>query len=332
MKLSSHARRTLLAALAATAGASWAISPARAQAPYPTRTVRVVVGFPAGGTQDTLVRAVADKLRVSLGQPVILENRPGAAGRIAVDVVKNAEPDGHTLLLATAAMMSIYPSVYRNLKYDPLKDFVPIVNGAGFSLAMVVAPTHPAKNLREFIGWAQANRGKVSYASYSAGTPSHFLGDMLDDAARLEMTHVPYKGSAPAQTDLVGGQVPLYFDTAGGASPFAKAGKMRVLATSGTKRSALFPDVPTFAEQGYPNLVATAWFAFMAPARTPQPVVERLNQAINEALASPDVRDKLLATGMEAIGGTPEQLADTIRADGAKWAAVVRRTGFVADE
>lgn len=342
-----NSRRRALAAMAAAVAAGTAAIPrlAHAQAPgqapaqppgpaagFPSRPIRVLVGFPAGGTQDTLVRTLAEKLRVSLGQPVVLENRPGAAGRIAVDLVKTAEPDGHAVLVGTAAMMSIYPSVYRRLSYDPARDFAPVVNAAGFSLAMVVPPSHPARNVREFIEWAKANRGKVSYASYSAGSPSHFLGDVLDDAQQLGMVHIPYKGSAPAQTDLIGGQVSTYFDTVGGAVNFVRTGKMRALATSGAVRAAALPDVPTFTEQGFPDMTASAWFGFYLPARTPRPIVERLNRAINDALALPDVRERLLAAGMEPIGGTPEQAADTQRADFAKWAAVVKRTGFSADE
>src|SRR6185369_5457433 len=235
---------------------------------WPNRPIRVLIGVPAGGTQDVLTRAIAEAVKTSLG-PIIIDNRGGAAGRIAVEAVKNAEPDGYTLLLGTAGMMTMFPNAYAKLGYDPFRDFVPIVNAASFELAMTLA---------EFVAWART-QGKdganVSFASYGAGTPSHFLGEMLNRATGLKMVHVPYKGSTPARQDVMGGTVPLYFDTVGGALTMLPTGRVKVLATSGTRRSPPMPTVPTFVELGHKDVVATAWFSYYAPARTPAAIVER---------------------------------------------------------
>ena len=239
-------RRHAMAALAALVAAPLQ---GRAQA-FPSKPIKVLIGVPAGGTQDVLTRAIADQVRTSLG-PVIIDNRGGAAGRIAVEAVKNAEPDGHTLLLGTASMMTMFPHAYRSLNYDPVKDFIPIINAASFELAMVIHKDVPAFNLGEFVAWAKTQGNKVSFASYGAGTPSHFLGEMLNRAAGLQMVHVPYKGSTPARQDVMGGTIPVYFDTVGGAITMAPTGRIKVLATSGEKRSPPMPAIPTFVELGY---------------------------------------------------------------------------------
>ena len=213
-------RRDALRVLGGLALAPLAQSHAQAQATsWPTRPIKVLIGVPAGGTQDVLTRAIADAVKTSLG-PIIIDNRGGAAGRIAVEAVKNADPDGHTLLLGTAGMMTMFPNAYKKLGYDPVKDFVPIVNAASFELAMTVHSAVPATTVAEFVSWAKTqgrDGSDVSFASYGAGTPSHFLGEMLNRAAGLKMVHVPYKGSTPARQDVMGGTVPLYFDTVGGA-------------------------------------------------------------------------------------------------------------------
>ena len=235
-------RRRALVALGALA-----VAPASRAQSFPSKPIKVLIGVPAGGTQDVLTRAIADAVRGSLG-PLIIDNRSGAAGRLAADAVKGAEPDGHTLLLGTAGMMTMFPNAYKKLSYDPMKDFVPIVNAASFELAMVVHSAVPATNLKEFVAWAKTqgpNGEKVSFASYGAGTPSHFLGEMLNRAAGLQMVHVPYRGSTPARQDVMGGTVPLYFDTVGGALTMLPTGRVKVLATSGAKRS---PPMPVGAD------------------------------------------------------------------------------------
>jgi tripartite-type tricarboxylate transporter receptor subunit TctC len=304
--------------------------PVSAQA-FPSRPIRVLIGVPAGGTQDVLTRAIADSVRASLG-PLVIDNRGGAAGRIAVDVVKNAEPDGHTLLLGTAGMMTMFPNAYKNLSYDPLKDFAPIINAASFELAMVVHKDVPANTLQEFVAWAKAQGNKVSFASYGAGTPSHFLGEMLNRAAGLQMVHVPYKGSTPARQDVMGGTLPVYFDTVGGAITMLPTGRVKVLATSGAKRSPPMPAVPTFAELGYKDVIAAAWFSYYAPAKTPKPVLDKLRAEFARAVNSREVRQQLLVNGMYPVGDGPDALVKTMREDTDRWGRIMRATNFVATD
>ena len=301
---------------------------------WPSRPIRVLIGVPAGGTQDILTRAIAEAVKTSLG-PIIVDNRGGAAGRIAVEAVKNAEPDGTTLLLGTAGMMTMFPNAYAKLGYDPVRDFVPIVNAASFELAMTIHSAVPATTLAEFIAWART-QGKdganVSFASYGAGTPSHFLGEMLNRATGLKMVHVPYKGSTPARLDVMGGTVPLYFDTVGGALTMLPTGRIKVLATSGTRRSPPMPAIPTFVELGYRDVVATAWFAYYAPARTPPAIVERLRTEFLKAVNSREVRQQLLVNGMYPVGDGPDALLATMREDTERWGRIMRATNFRASE
>ncbi|MFC5498322.1 Bug family tripartite tricarboxylate transporter substrate binding protein [Caenimonas terrae] len=320
-------RRLALATLGALA-----LAPLRSRAQdFASKPTRVLIGVPAGGTQDVLTRAIADAVRGSLG-PLIVDNRAGAAGRIAVDLVKNAEPDGHTLLLGTASMMTMYPNAYKHLNYDPIRDFVPIINAASFELAMVVHKDVPAATLQEFVAWAKAQGNKVSFASYGAGTPSHFLGEMLNRAAGLQMVHIPYKGSTPARQDVMGGIVPVYFDTVGGAITMVPSGRVRVLATSGAKRSPPMPAIPTFTELGYKDVVASAWFSYYAPAKTPKPVVDRLRAEFAKAVNSREVRQQLLLNGMYPVGDGPEALLKTMREDTARWGRIMRAVNFQAND
>ena len=297
----------------------------------PGQPIKVLIGVPAGGTQDVLTRAIAHQVRDSLG-PLIIDNRSGAAGRIAVDAVKTAPPDGHTLLLGTASMMTMFPSAYRNLSYDPIKDFVPLVNAARFELALTVHKDVPANTLAEFITWAKAQGDKVSFGSYGAGTPSHFLGEMLNRAAGLKMVHVPYRGSTPARQDVMGGTVPVYFDTIGGAQQMLPTGRVKVLATSGDKRSPLMPQLPSFVESGYKDVVATAWFAYYAPLKTPPATAEKLRSEIIRAVNSRDVRQLLLQNGMYPVADGPEALVKTMREDIARWAGIMKAVNFQAND
>jgi tripartite-type tricarboxylate transporter receptor subunit TctC len=317
-------RRQALAALAGLA-----LAPLARADTFPSRPIRILIGVPAGGTQDVLTRAIADNVRSTLG-PIILDNRGGAAGRIAVDVVKNAEPDGYTLLLGTAGMMTMFPSAYKSLSYDPIKDFIPIINAASFELAMTVHKDVPANTLPEFVAWAKTQGNKVSFASYGAGTPSHFLGEMLNRAAGLQMIHVPYKGSTPARQDVMGGQVQVYFDTVGGAITMLPSGRIKVLATSGAKRSPPMPAIPTFVELGYKDVIAAAWFSYYAPAKTPKPVIDRLRAEFTRAVNSREVRQQLLFNGMYPVGDGPDILLKTMREDTDRWAKIMKATNFVA--
>jgi tripartite-type tricarboxylate transporter receptor subunit TctC len=326
-------RRTCLQAGLALALPAALSNGAHAQT-FPSKPIKVLIGVPAGGTQDVLTRAIADSVRNSLGT-LVIDNRGGAAGRIAVEVVKNAEPDGHTLLLGTAGMMTMFPNAYKNLSYDPVKDFVPIVNAASFELAMVVNKDVPANTVAEFIAWAKTqgpNGSKVSFASYGAGTPSHFLGEMLNRSAGLQMVHVAYRGSTPARQDVMGGTVPLYFDTVGGAITMLPSGRVKVLATSGVKRSPPMPAIPSFTELGFPDVVASAWFSYYAPAKTPTPVVDRLRAEFAKAVNSREVRQQLIVNGMYPVGDGPEQLLKTMREDTERWGKIMKATNFVATD
>jgi tripartite-type tricarboxylate transporter receptor subunit TctC len=323
-------RRQLAKGALALALPGWAQAQSPAAA-FPTRPIRVLIGVPPGSTQDILTRALAEHLKGSLGT-LLIDNRSGAAGRMAAETVKNAEPDGHTLLLGTAGMMTMFPSAYRNLSYDPLKDFVPLVNAASFELALVVNQSVPANNLAEFITWARAQGDKVSFASYGAGTPSHFLGEMLNRSAGLKMVHVPYRGSSPARLDLMGGTVPVYFDTVGGALAMLPSGRVKVLATSGARRSPPMPQVPTFVELGYKEVQASAWFAYYAPARTPPAVVARLRSELLKAVNAREVRQQLLVNGMYPVGDGPEALLKTMQADTERWGRIIRATQFTAND
>ena len=324
-------RNALIFAASLTLAASAACAQSTTPAITPGQPIKVLIGVPAGGTQDVLTRAIAQQVRESLG-PLIIDNRSGAAGRIAVEAVKAAPPDGRTLLLATAGMMTMFPSAYKNLSYDPMKDFQPIVNAARFELALVVNKDVPANTLPEFVSWARSQGNKVSFASYGAGTPSHFLGEMLNRAAGLSMTHVPYRGSTPARQDVMGGTIPVYFDTVGGAQQMLPSGRVKVLATSGDKRSPLMPSLPTFVEGGYKDVVATAWFAYYAPAKTPKPIVDQLRAELTRAVNSRDVRQQLLQNGMYPAGDNAETLVKTMREDTARWSAIMKAVNFQAND
>ena len=330
MPTSNIDRRRALAALGGLALAPLAL-PAHAQGFTPGQPIKVLIGVPAGGTQDVLTRAIAEQVRDTLG-PLIVDNRSGAAGRIAVEAVKTAPPDGRTLLLGTASMMTMFPSAYRQLSYDPIKDFVPIINAARFELALVVHKDVPVNTLAEFIAWAKAQGDKLSFASYGAGTPSHFLGEMLNRAAGLKMVHVPYRGSTPARQDVMGGSVPVYFDTIGGAQQLLPSGRVKVLATSGEKRSPLMPNLPSFAESGYKDVVATAWFAYYAPLKTPQPIIDKLRAEFTRAVNTREVRQQLLQNGMYPVGDNSEALLKTMREDTARWAGIMKAVNFQAND
>jgi tripartite-type tricarboxylate transporter receptor subunit TctC len=328
MPLPPTDRRRALATLGSLALAPLA---SMAQTFSADRPIKVLIGVPAGGTQDVLTRAIAQQVRESLG-PLIIDNRSGASGRIAVEAVKTAPPDGHTLLLGTAGMMTMFPGAYRNLSYDPIKDFAPIVNAARFELALVVHKDVPAGTLAEFITWAKTQGDKLSFASYGAGTPSHFLGEMLNRAAGLKMVHIPYRGSTPARQDLMGGSVPVYFDTVGGAQQMLPSGRVKVLATSGEKRSPLMPGLPSFVESGYKDVVATAWFAYYAPLKTPPPVLDRLRADFTRAVNAREVRQQLLQNGMYPVADNSEALLKTMREDTARWTAIMKTVGFQAND
>lgn len=310
----------LLCAVAAT--------PALAQDAKFDKPIRILVGFAPGGTADIIARVVADKMGATLGQPVIVENRPGAIGRIAADAVKAAPPDGTTLMVQPIGPMAVVPHVYKDITYDPLKDFTPVAIGATFQFAIAAGPMSGAKTWQEFAAWAKANPGKAGYATSGAGSLPHFFGVLLGKGIGVEMVHVPYKGSAAYANDLLGGQVATAVDAIADLTELHRAGKVKILASSGAKRSTAVPDVPTFNELGVTGVEAMGWFGFFAPAKTPKPIVDALNSAINKALQSPDVAAKLSGLGMDPATGTPEQFAKTLADDYNKWGPIVKASGF----
>jgi tripartite-type tricarboxylate transporter receptor subunit TctC len=293
------------------------------------KPVRIVVGFPAGATLDSLARQVAEKLRVSLNQPVIVENRAGAAGRLAAEFVKGQPGDGLTLLMTPVANMAIMPHSHQGLRYDPFADFVPVSHVANFQIAFAVGPAVPSQSLRDYVALVKKDPKAGNYASAAAGSIPHFLGVMFARTAGIELTHVPYKGTAPALTDLVGGQIAAAVMTVPDIAQLQRAGKVRALAVAGAKRSAALPDVPTFKEQGY-DLEGSGWYAVFAPAATPKETVDRLSRLVAQATHSPEVRAFIEKGGMEATGTTPAELATTLKADYDRWGPVIKASGFTS--
>ena len=301
---------------------------AQAQSDKP---VRIIVGFPAGATLDSLARQVAEKLRASLNQPVIVENRVGAGGRLAAEYVKGQPGDGMTLLMTPLANMVTMPHSHKGLRYDPFRDFAPVSHVANFQLAFAVNPAVPAASLREYVALVKKDPKAGNYASAAAGSIPHFLGVMFARTAGIEMTHVPYKGTAPALTDLVGGQISAAVMTVPDIAQLQRAGKVRALAVAGAKRSEALPDVATFREQGF-DLEGTGWYAVFAPAATPPDVVDRLAKQIAQAVQTADLRAWIEKGGMEATGTTPAELAAIVKADYGKWGPVIKASGFTSED
>jgi len=298
---------------------------------YPSHTIRLVVPFPAGGTTDILARDVAKKLTDTMGQSVVVDNRPGAGGNIGADLVAKSAPDGYTLLMGTVGTHAINPSLYAKMPYDHIKDFVPVVLVAGVPNVLVVNPSVPINSVADLIKLAKAKPGSINFASSGSGTSIHLSGELFKTMAGVDMTHVPYKGSSPALTDLMGGQVQIMFDNLPSSLALIKAGKLRAVAVTSLKRAPALPDVPTIAESGLPGFEASSWFGVLAPAGTPAPIVAKLNAEVNKWLQSPEGKEQLLAQGAEVAGGSPEQFAAHIRAESDKWAKVVKASGAKVD-
>ena len=320
--------------LAVTAGLAAAGLSPRAFAQAAAKPVRIVVPFPAGGGTDVLARLVAEKLRGGYAPSVIVENRPGAAGRIAVDYVKAGDADGTQLLFSPDFLMTVYPHSYRKLSYDPVRDFTPVATVAKSGLALCAGPGLPdsAKTVNDFVQWCRANPARATYATTSAGATPHFVGVMLARAANLDLTAVHYKGGAPALQDLLGGQVPVSVNPVGEILPFARSGKLRVLATTGSARSRFLPEVPTMIEAGYKDVVVEAWLGFFAPGRTPADTVARLSAAIGEAIKSEDVVQAFAKFGNDVSYVAPAAMAGLVRTDIERWGPVVKASGFTAED
>ncbi|MCC7486789.1 MAG: tripartite tricarboxylate transporter substrate binding protein [Burkholderiales bacterium] len=302
-----------------------------AQQNFPNRPVRFVVPYAPGGSADTLARTMGTKLADSLGQQVVVDNRPGANGDIGMQIVARAPADGHTIVLGYIANLAIFPGLSAKMPYDPQKDFAPITQLASSPNVMTAHPSVPAKSLQEFIALARAKPGQYSFASAGVASVGHLTGELIGSLAGVKITHVPYKGSGQAVTDLLGGHVHVMFSGFSSTLAHIKAGKLRALAQTGAKRSPALADVPTIAEQGFPGVEATAWYGVLAPAGAPKPVISRLNAGILAALKHPEVTARLGGLGFEIVGSSPEAFAAYIRSETVKWAKVVKASGAKAE-
>jgi len=297
---------------------------------WPAKPVRIVVGFPPGGTNDLLARILAPRLAETLGQQVLVDNRGGANSIIGTDHVARSAPDGYTLLL-NSVVMAINPALHRNLQHDPVADFAPIGLLATGHLVLVVHPSLPARSVKELIALARARPQDLSYASSGSGGSPHLAMELLKVSAGVQILHVPYKGTGPAFTDLLGGQVTVMFAPILPAQPHVRAGKLRALAIGSAARTPSLPDVPTVAEAALPGFEASGWFGMFAPARTPREIVDRLNGDLGRILQIRDVREKLVGQGADPLGGSPDDLARYLKAEIAKWARVVAASGAKAE-
>ena len=312
-----------------TALAAASLTPlAHAQA---DKTLRVMVGFPPGGSIDVVARVLADKMKDELKANIVVENRAGAGGRLAADLLKSAPADGSVVMITPVVVPVLAPLVFSKLNYNPATDFAPVGHVCNFNFALSIPAALPAKTVTEFVAWLKANPQKANFGSPAAGSLPHFFGEILSREARADMVHVPFAGGAALMTALVGGQVSAGIDVVLEALEAHRAGKVRILATSGERRSAVLPDVPTFKESGYPGIVASGWFAMYAPARAPAASIDAINRALNKALTHPEVLERFGKLALEAGGGSPADLRALEQASTARWAPVVKATGFRAD-
>ena len=297
---------------------------------YPEQPIRVVVPFGPGGGADITIRIMSDPLRAQLGQPIVVENRPGGSTIIGTDLIAKARPDGYALLIATSTF-TINPSLHAKLPYDSLKDLQPVTLIAITPYVMVVHPSLPVRTVRDLIALAKRSPGQLTYASVGNGSATHLATEMLSGRAGIKMVHVPYKGSAPAVNDLVGGHVTLYIGSMPGSMPQARAGKLRAIAVTSATRARAAPDLPTIAESGLPGYEFNSWYGLFAPGGTPRAVVDRLHDAVSRVLAQPAVRERLAADGNEPVGLTPDAFAATIKSDMANYANIVRSARIKPD-
>jgi tripartite-type tricarboxylate transporter receptor subunit TctC len=298
---------------------------------FPVKPIRFVVGFTPGGPSDILARALGQKLAERWGQQVVIDNRPGAGGNLAAEIVAKSPADGHTWLLGNNSILATNQSLYRGLNYDPVKDFAPVALVAIQPNILVVNPAVPAQSVPELILFVKQNPGKLNYASSGSGAAAHLAGELFKAMAGVDMVHVPYKGAQPALTDVISGQVQLMFATSASVVPYVKAGRLRALAVTTAQRSALMPELPTMSESGVPGFEATTWHGVVVPVATPLDLVQFLNEEINFALKQNDIRERLIALGAEVAAGTPKEFADYIAREIPKWARVVKDSGARAE-
>jgi tripartite-type tricarboxylate transporter receptor subunit TctC len=305
--------------------------PAMAQPAWPDRPVRLVVPFPPGGSNDIVTRLLAEALQERLGQPFLVENRGGAGGNIGADVVAKAVPDGHTLLVAAPGPFAINEHLYRSMPFDPARDLVPVALVAAVPIVLVVPAESPARSLAELIAWARREPGKLAFGSSSIGGTNHLAGELLKSSAGIDLVHVPYRGAAPAMTDLIAGRLQLYFDNMPGVLPQLRDGRIRALAVAGATRAAALPDLPTMAEAGLEGFEASSWFGLAAPGGTPPALIARIAAAVQAALAEAGLRAKLAASGAEPGTLDAEGFARYVAAERARWGKVVQASGARAE-
>ena len=318
--------RPLLAAAASLA----IVFGAAAQNGYPDKPIKFVVPYPPGGGTDVIARIVQGKFQQLLGQPIVIDNRGGGGGSLGTDIAAKSLPDGYTVLF-TLSSHTINPAIYPKLPFDTLKDFEPIGTVASLPQILVAHPAFPANTVAELIKVAKERPGFVQFASVGNGSPGHLAGELFNIRTGADIVHVPYRGGGPAINDVVGGQVPLLWVSIPAAAQFVKTGRLKALAVSTTRRSAAFPDVPTVQEAGVADFEVDSWYAMFVPGKTPKPVIDKLNKALNQVVADPEIREKLLAQGSEGVGGSPEMLGKVVAAELPKWAKLVKQANIKAD-
>jgi tripartite-type tricarboxylate transporter receptor subunit TctC len=298
---------------------------------FPAKPIKIVIPFVAGGSSDIVGRAIGSKFQEYLGQPAVVENKPGANGAIAAEFVAKAEPDGYTILVGSIGVFSINSALFKDLRYNPIRDFAPITLAVTTPNALVARPNLPANSVKELIAYAKANPGKLSYCSSGTGSSDHLTGEVFKQDAGITAVHVPYKGGAACQTDIMGSQIDFSFQNLGAVTNYIKGGKMKALAVTAKTRHPQLQNVPSAAEAGVPDLVVTSWQAVAAPAKTPKDVVARLNDATVRALRSPDIRERMNQIGFDVVAGTPEEFGAFMKAEVERWTKVVERGGIKAE-
>ncbi len=304
-----------------------ALSTCAIAAEFPAKPVRLVLGFPPGGATDLVARLVQPRMSAALGFQLVIDNRPGANGIIATEIVARSAPDGHTILFGHIGTHVISPAIQK-VPYDPVKDFAPIGQMVSLQNLIITHPGVPIKSVGELIAFAKAKPGELNYASSGVGSPGHLAAVLLESLAKIKLSHVPYKGGGPAITDLLGGHVPMFFSVISTGVPHVQSGKARGIAVTGTKRADAVPDIPTVAEAGVRGYAATNWYGLFAPAKTPKPVIDRLHQEMVAALRAPEVVDGLKLRGIDAAPGSPDEFVAFIRSENAKWLPLIRQSGM----
>ena len=323
--------RSFLKCLAVASACTLAATPVALAQSYPTKSIRLICPFPPGGAVDIASRAIANELSKTIGQQVVVENKPGAGGNIGGAEAARAAPDGYTIFMTTSGINAINPALYSKMPFDPNKDLAPVSALVSLNNVLVVHPSVAAKSVTEIIAMAKAQPGKMTYASSGSGTSIHMSGEMFKHLAKVDILHIPYKGSSPALTDMLGGQVMMMFDNIPSALPHIKSGKLRALATTGAKRDATLPDLPTIAEAGVPGYESGVWFGLLVPAGTPRDIVAKLNAEAVKGTKSPEFVKRMTDLGYNIIGSTPEQMTEMLKTEVNTWGPIVKASGAKAD-